>query len=45
MTPKPGARARTAIRVRDGKIVEWYRLPNDPDAPRPQSEDPDATVV
>lgn len=27
------ATARTAIRVRAGKIVEWYRLPDDPDAP------------
>lgn len=25
--------ARTAIRVHDGKIAEWYRLPDDPDAP------------
>jgi len=27
--------ARTAIRVRGGKIAEWYRLPDDPDGPRP----------
>ena len=41
LTKRPGAdcgtgtgqRARTAIRVRDGKIAEWYRLPDDPDAP------------
>jgi hypothetical protein len=31
-----GASARTAILVRDGRIVEWYRLPDDPDAPGPQ---------
>jgi hypothetical protein len=28
-----GARARTAIRVRDGRIVAWYRLPETPPAP------------
>lgn len=28
-----GNTARTAIRVRGGKIAEWYRLPDDPDAP------------
>jgi limonene-1,2-epoxide hydrolase len=28
-----GNSARTAIRVSGGKIVEWYRLPDDPDAP------------
>jgi hypothetical protein len=41
LTKRPGAdcgtgtgqRARTAIRVRAGKIAEWYRLPDDPDAP------------
>jgi len=41
LTKRPGAdcgtgtgrRARTAIAVRDGKIAEWYRLPDDPDAP------------
>ena len=42
---EPGATARTAIRVRDGKIVEWYRLPDDPDAPRSQPDDPDAQIV
>lgn len=31
-----GATARTAILVRDGRIVEWYRLPDDPEAPAPQ---------
>lgn len=44
LTSRPGADcgsgtgnlARTAIRVRDGKIAEWYRLPEDPDAPAPQ---------
>ena len=35
-----GHSARTAILVRDGKIAEWYRLPDDPDAPQAQ---PDAT--
>jgi hypothetical protein len=44
-----GHSARTAILVRDGKIAEWYRLPDDPDAPRGQpdaSEDPaDTTVI
>ena len=45
LTSRPGAdcgtgtgrRARTAILVRDGKIAEWYRLPDDPDAPAPSS--------
>jgi len=43
-----GATARTAILVRDGKIVEWYRLPDDPDAPGlrpPPLDDVDATTV
>jgi len=35
-----GAHARTAIRVRNGKIAEWYRLPDDPDAPPPAPETP-----
>lgn len=30
-----GASARVAIRVRDGRIDEWYRLPDDPRAPGP----------
>ncbi|MGH2919653.1 MAG: hypothetical protein ACRDLS_13800 [Solirubrobacteraceae bacterium] len=30
-----GNSARTAIRVRGAKIVEWYRLPDDPDGPAP----------
>ena len=30
-----GQHARTAIRVRNGKIAEWYRLPDDPNAPLP----------
>jgi hypothetical protein len=30
-----GKSARTAIRVQDDKIVEWYRLPGDPEAPMP----------
>ena len=41
-----GASARSAIRVRDGKIVEWYRLPDDPDAPRAQpGGDVEATTI
>lgn len=55
LTPRKGARcdaatgatARTAIRVRGGKIVEWYRLPDDPDAPRPVAppDDVDSSTV
>ena len=49
LTKRPGAdcgtgtgqRARTAIRVKDGKIAEWYRLPDDPDAP----DTPDAPAA
>ena len=45
LTRRPGANcgsgtgydARTAILVRGGKIAEWYRLPDDPDAPAPQA--------
>lgn len=33
-----GQDARTAILVRDGRIAEWYRLPDDPDAPRPRPQ-------
>ncbi|MEA2137858.1 MAG: hypothetical protein QOG56_1008 [Solirubrobacteraceae bacterium] len=42
-----GASARVAIRVRDGRIAEWYRLPDDPAAPglRPPPDDPEATTV
>ena len=40
-----GAHARTAIRVRAGKIVEWYRLPDDPDAPAPGPPPPPAGPV
>jgi limonene-1,2-epoxide hydrolase len=40
-----GATARTAIRVRDGKIVEWYRLPDDPDAPGLRTDDVESTTV
>jgi hypothetical protein len=42
-----GNTARTAIRVRDGKIAEWYRLPDDPDAPGldPPPAPPDGDVV
>ncbi len=45
---EPGATARTAIRVRGGRIVEWYRLPDDPDAPGLQplpQDDPEASEV
>jgi limonene-1,2-epoxide hydrolase len=31
-----GATARIAVRVRNGRIVEWYRLSDDPHAPAPQ---------
>lgn len=49
LTSRPGADcgtgrgndARTAILVRGGKIVEWYRLPDDPDAPRGTPDLPD----
>ncbi|HVF78751.1 MAG TPA: hypothetical protein VNA28_10670 [Solirubrobacteraceae bacterium] len=34
-----GSRARTAILVHGGKIVEWYRLPDDPDVLPPDSPD------
>ncbi len=45
-----GHSARTAILVRDGKIAEWYRLPDDPDAPRsapdaPAADPADTTVI
>jgi len=48
LTSRPGAdcgtgtgqHARTAIRVRRGKIAEWYRLPDDPNAPLPDPEAP-----
>jgi hypothetical protein len=43
-----GKPARTAIRVQGDEIVEWYRLPNDPDAPPPRPArptTPDAPVV
>jgi len=45
-----GHSARTAILVRDGRIAEWYRLPDDPDAPRAQPDAPaddaaDTTVI
>ena len=35
-----GQHARAAIRVRKGKIAEWYRLPDDPNAPLPPPEAP-----
>jgi hypothetical protein len=31
--PGAGAKARTAFVIRDGKIVEWRRLPDHPSAP------------
>jgi len=36
-----------AILVREGRIVEWYRLPDDPDAPglRPPPDDIESTTV
>lgn len=42
-----GATARTAIRVRGGRITEWYRLPDDPDAPGllPPADDAGSTTV
>jgi hypothetical protein len=53
LTKRPGAdcgtgagqRARTAIRVRDGKIAEWYRLPDDPDAKPGTSPPPAGPVI
>lgn len=56
LTKRPGADcgsgigedARTAIRVRGGKIVEWYRLPDvpgDPGAPAPAPPPPAGPVV
>ena len=35
-----GGSARNAIRVRGGKIVEWYRLPDEPRAPLPPDPGP-----
>ena len=40
-----GASARCAILVRGGRIVEWYRLPDDPDAPRPAPDAPDVESI
>ena len=43
-----GNTARTAILVRDGRIVEWYRLPDDPNAPGlqpPPLDDVEAATV
>jgi hypothetical protein len=40
-----GATARSAILVRRGKIVEWYRLPDDPASPSPRTDDVDSTTV
>jgi hypothetical protein len=36
--PGVGGVARTAIRVHDGRIAEWYRLPDDPRAPVPDTD-------
>lgn len=42
----PNTTARSAIRVRGGKIVEWYRLPDDPDAePGLRTDDVDSTTI
>lgn len=40
-----GSSARTAILVRGGKIVEWYRLPDDPDDPDPSPDTGDETTI
>jgi len=43
-----GKPARTAIRVQDDEIVEWYRLPDDTEAPAPRRGTPttsDSPVV
>jgi hypothetical protein len=40
-----GATARSAIRVRHGKIVAWYRLPDDPNAPGGQPGDVESTTI
>ncbi len=60
LTRRPGAEcgtgtgqhARTAIRVRKGKIAEWYRLPDDrnaplpaPEAPQPEPQPPAGPIV
>jgi hypothetical protein len=57
LTQRPGAdcgsgtghHARAAIRVRDGKIAEWYRLPDDfaePDGPQePDAVQPGGPIV
>jgi hypothetical protein len=41
----PDATARSAIRVRGGKIAEWYRLPDDPDAPGLRTDDVESTTI
>jgi limonene-1,2-epoxide hydrolase len=40
-----GATARGAIRVRNGKIVEWYRLPDAPGSESPRTDDIDSTTI
>jgi len=40
-----GSSARTAILVRGGKIVEWYRLPDDPDGPGPTTGGSDQKAI
>jgi len=36
-----GGSARTAIRVRDGHIVDWYRVPDRRTSPQPNPEPPE----
>ena len=40
-----GAKARTAIRVADGHIREWYRLPDEPGGNGSQEPDGSTPVV
>ncbi len=43
-----GHTARTAIRVRNGKIADWYRLPDNPGdavAPRPDAPAEPSAIV
>jgi hypothetical protein len=39
------ATARSAVRVRGGKIVEWYRLPDEPGAPGLPADDVESTTI
>ena len=53
LTHRPGAdcgagaghTARTAILVAGGKIVQWYRLPDDPDAQAPGTTAPEPQTL